>query len=75
MRRWCDSHGVRYIGGIGKNNRLREKAGALIDQAEWDYEATGRKQRPRFRRLRRGHLGQGAPVIVKAEHGALGCRW
>ena len=46
MLRWCDSHGVRYIGGIGNNNRLREKAGALIDQAEWDYEATGRKQRP-----------------------------
>ena len=35
-----------YIVGIGKNNRLREKAGALIDQAEWDYEATDRKQCP-----------------------------
>ena len=73
MLRWCEAHGVRYIVGIAKNPRLHQQAEALLEDAEREYQATGKKQRW-F-----GSVNYGAHtwdrkrrVIVKAEHTALG---
>ena len=73
MLRWCESHGVDYIVGIGGNVRLKKFASTLIEQSEAAYEQTGEKQRlfgafwyaaASWDRERR--------VIVKAEHTSLG---
>jgi hypothetical protein len=45
MLRWCESHGVEYIVGIGGNARLKQFGSALIEQAQSAYEQTGDKQR------------------------------
>ena len=73
MLRWCDDQSVRYIVGIAKNSRLREKASALMDKAGRDYRATGRKQRLFGSIFYSAHTWDVARrVIVKAEHTALG---
>jgi hypothetical protein len=69
MMRWCDRHGVSYILGVGKNNRLNGLAEPWMKQAAAGYEAEQRKQRvfadleyaaDTWDRTRR--------VILKAEH-------
>jgi len=73
MLRWCESHGVEYIVGIGGNKRLKQFGAALIEQSENAYEQAGEKQRlfdefsyaaATWDRERR--------VIIKAEHTSLG---
>jgi hypothetical protein len=69
LLRWCDRHGVGYIVGLAKNERLLALAEPLIEQAAMQYERTKQKQRVfgsveyaahTWDRVRR--------VIVKAEH-------
>jgi hypothetical protein len=73
MLRWCDSHRVDYIVGVGGNARLKRFGARLIEQAEECFDTTGDKQRlfgefayaaATWDRERR--------VIIKAEHTALG---
>ncbi len=73
MLRWCEAQGVGYIVGMARNRRLQKKAQGLLEWAEREYGATGRKQRL-F-----GSVGYGARtwdrvrrVIVKAEQSARG---
>jgi len=70
---WCENHGVDYIVGIARNDRLLDKAGHLIRVAKERFEDTQHKQR-RF-----GWVGYAAQtwtrsrqIIVKAEHTAQG---
>jgi hypothetical protein len=69
MLRWCEDHGVGYVMGLAKNDRLLALAQRLMAQALSRYEQTGEKQRlfgavpyaaESWDRERR--------VIVKAEH-------
>lgn len=73
MLRWCESHEVDYIVGIGGNVRLKQFGSTLIEQSEEAYEQTSEKQRlfdefnyaaATWDRERR--------VIIKAEHTSLG---
>ncbi|MDF7806850.1 IS1380 family transposase [Pontiellaceae bacterium B12219] len=73
MLRWCESHGVDYIVGIGGNARLKQFGARLIEQSKAAYEQTEEKQRlfsefnyaaATWDRERR--------VIIKAEHTILG---
>jgi len=73
MLRWCDSHRVDYIVGIGGNARLKGFGADHIEQAEKTFGETEEKQRlfsdfeyaaATWDRERR--------VIIKAEHTALG---
>jgi hypothetical protein len=41
---WCERNDVFYIVGIAKNSRLLEKGNRMMDQARWQYHATGKKQ-------------------------------
>jgi hypothetical protein len=69
MLRWCEDHGVGYVMGLAKNDRLLALARPLMDQAQTQHEQTQQKQRlfgevqyaaESWDRQRR--------VIVKAEH-------
>ena len=73
MMRWCEDHNVRYIVGIARNDRLREMADPLIEQAERTYQDTGARQRL-FGSVRYGAYtwDRARRVIVKAEHNVLG---
>lgn len=73
MLRWCESHGVDYIVGIGGNVRLKQFGSALIEHAKTAYEQTEEKQKL-F-----GEFNYAAAtwdrerhVIIKAEHTSLG---
>lgn len=73
MLRWCERHGVDYIIGLAKNDRINAMAQPLIEQAAEAFAATGQKQRL-FAQVRYGAHTWDHPrrVIVKAEHSALG---
>jgi len=45
LMRWCDSHGVDYVFGIGKNKVLERRIAPLMEQAEAAFALTGQKQR------------------------------
>lgn len=69
LLRWCDSHGIGYVIGIGGNPVLKKMAVGLIEDAERLFDKTQTKQRlfstvyygaGKWDRKRR--------VIVKAEH-------
>jgi len=69
MLRWCERHQVKYIVGIAKNNRLKRKARALIDQAAQQFAQTSQKQRL-FASIHyaAGSWDKPRRVIAKAEH-------
>lgn len=73
MMRWCDLHGVNYIIGLAKNERLKAKSAGLRQQAAKQFERTGRKQRlfGEFRYAAHTWDRQ-RRVIVKAEHSQQG---
>ena len=73
LLRWCDQHGVDYVIGLAKNERLNKLARRQRVTARWRYRCTGRKQRlfgefvyaaKTWDRPRR--------VIVKAEYNSHG---
>ena len=45
MLTWCEKHGVDYIVGLAKNNRLREMSKNLEAEAKHTFTATKKKQR------------------------------
>lgn len=45
LMRWCDSHGVDYVFGIGKNKVLERRIAPLMEQAEAAFAESGEKQR------------------------------
>lgn len=73
MLRWCEDHQVGYVVGLAKNSRVLSQAQDLIEQAESDYQAQGRKQRL-FGEVSYGALTWDRPrrVLVKAEHSDRG---
>ncbi|MES0875448.1 IS1380 family transposase, partial [Sinimarinibacterium thermocellulolyticum] len=70
---WCENHGVGYIVGIAKNDRLLEKAESLMRVAQQRYEASGQKQRS-FHTVHyaAGTWTRSRQVIVKAEYSDQG---
>jgi hypothetical protein len=69
LLRWCDRHGVHYIIGLAKNERLLALAEPLMEQAASQYEQTQQKQRVFGTVQYAAHTWDRARrVIVKAEH-------
>jgi hypothetical protein len=68
LMRWCERHGVRYILGLAKNERLKVISEPFMQQAEADYEQTGEKQR-QFHEIHYGaHTwDRERRILVKAE--------
>lgn len=73
LMRWCDSQGIGYVLGLGKNPVLRRHACDEIAQAERQYQRTGQPQRifGTFS-YAAGTWDRPRRVIVKAEHSAKG---
>lgn len=77
MLRWCDRHGVDYIVGLPKNSRSQEAAGAMMTQAQEDFEKTRQPQRligevdHAARTWDRWKSGR-RRVIARIEHGEKG---
>ena len=38
---WCEQHGVDFLSGLAKNQRLRRIVGAALRQAQQQWEQTG----------------------------------
>jgi hypothetical protein len=70
---WCERHGVGYIVGLAKNNRVQAEAVGLMAAAHAGFVATGAKQRL-FADLvyAAGTWDKPRRVIAKAEHGDQG---
>ena len=70
---WCERHGVGYIVGIAKNNRLLLLSEDLTDMAQSGFEVTREKQRL-FDDIvyAAGTWDKKRRVIVKAEHSSKG---
>ena len=73
LMRWCDRHGVDYLLGLARNERLQRLARRLMIQARWDYRRTAAKQRL-FEEFSYAAATWDRPrrVLAKAEHSALG---
>lgn len=73
MLRWCEEHGVGYVIGLAKNERVLGLAQPLLARAQAQYESSQDKQRV-FGEVRYGAETWDRPrrVIVKAEHGEKG---
>jgi hypothetical protein len=69
LLRWCEDHGVGYIVGLAKNNRLLALTEGLMEQARRQYESTKEKQRL-FGEVHyaAGSWDRPRRVVVKAEH-------
>jgi hypothetical protein len=69
MLTWCDQKDVKYIVGLARNSRLLEANAALMQQAEKEFNRTGKKQRL-FAAFDHAALTWKQPrwVIAKAEH-------
>jgi len=73
MLSWFDRQKIGYIIGIARNSRLNEFASALIQQAEEQFEESGKKQRlfTEFQ-YAAGTWDHSRRVIAKAEHSERG---
>jgi len=73
MMRWCDRHGVDYLLGLAKNDRLRRLARRSRVTARWRYRRGGLKQRL-FEEFPYAAETWDRPrrVIAKAEHSKQG---
>lgn len=73
MLSWCERHGVGYIVGIAKNDRLKRLARSFLEAAALAFEASGEKQRL-FGEISYAARtwGKERRVIVKAEHASKG---
>jgi hypothetical protein len=73
MFTWCEGNHVQYIVGLAKNNRLRQRAAALMRNAENVYKDSGQKQRLFDQFLYAADTwSRRRKVIVKAEHTSMG---
>ena len=75
MLRWCETHGVHYYRGWRSPSPppLHQQAKALLEHAEQEYQATGKKQRLFGSVNYEAHTwDRKRRVMVKAEHTALG---
>jgi hypothetical protein len=75
MLRWCEEHGVGYVIGLAKNERVLALAQPLMARAQVQYESSQNKQRV-FGQVRYGAESWDRPrrVLVKAEHGEKGSK-
>lgn len=73
MLSWCDKHGVDYIVGLAKNERLKALVKPLIKEAERYHEDTGQSVRW-FSDIIYGAKtwGKARRVIAKVEHSSKG---
>jgi hypothetical protein len=67
---WCETHGVDYVLGLAKNERLKAEIAGELDQAAEQYHQTGQAARvfKEFTYQTRESWSRARRVIAKAEH-------
>ena len=71
---WCESHGVQFVFGLARNQRLRKIIGAEMQQATREWNQTGRAARIfteldyKTRKRKKGGWKRERRVVAKAEH-------
>jgi len=67
---WCEAHGVEYVLGLARNERLQQEIAAEAAQAQQQFAATGQAARVfrDFRYQTRKSWSQERHVVGKAEH-------
>ncbi len=59
MLNWCERHGINYIVGLAKNQRLQRLSQSWIEQAKRQYQTEQKTQR-----LRRNWHTQRVPLFA-----------
>jgi hypothetical protein len=71
---WCEEHGVDFVFGLARNQRLRRIIGAQMHQATQEWNRTGNPARVfvefdyRTKKTRKGGWDRERRVVAKAEH-------
>jgi hypothetical protein len=69
---WCESHGVDYVFGLARNQRLRKIIGGQMWEATQQWEATGQPARVftefEYRTKTKKGWDRERRVVAKAEH-------
>ena len=71
---WCEDHGVDFVLGLARNQRLRKIIGAEMHQATQQWNQTGKPARVfsefshRTKKTKRGGWDRERRVVAKAEH-------
>ena len=70
LMRCCETHGVDYVLGLAKNERLKAESAPELEQAAAEYAATGQTARvfQEFPYQTRESWSRSRRVIAKAEH-------
>jgi hypothetical protein len=74
LMRWCEEHGVDYVLGLAKNQRLIRALGQQLHEAQTQFAQTGQAARVfrDFEYRTRNSWSQARRVVGKAEHLAKG---
>ena len=71
---WCESHGVGFVFGLARNQRLRKIIGAERNEATEQWNKTGKPARVfsefryRTKKTKKGGWDRERRVVAKAEH-------
>jgi Transposase DDE domain group 1 len=67
---WCEKHGVDYVLGFARNERLRRKIARELRQAKQEHQRTGKAARvfTEFFYRTRSSWSRSRRVVAKAEH-------
>lgn len=74
LMNWCEKHQVDFILGLARNQRLRQIIGAPMQQAQQQWQQTGKPARVfvafeyRTRKRKKGGWSRARRVVAKAEH-------
>ena len=68
--KWCEDHGVDYVLGVAKNERLKAAIAREMEQAATEFAQTGKAARvfPEFAYQTRDSWSRARRVVAKAEH-------
>jgi hypothetical protein len=71
---WCEEHGVDFVFGLARNNRLRKIIGGQMNEATEQWKQTGKPARVfkdfdyRTKKTKNGGWERARRVVAKAEH-------
>jgi hypothetical protein len=70
LMKWCEDHGVEYVLGVGKNERLKAAIAAESEQAAAEFARTGKAARifKEFAYQTLDSWTRARRVVAKAEH-------
>jgi Transposase DDE domain group 1 len=70
VMKWCEDHGVDYVLGLAKNERLKKAIAAELEEVAREYAQTGKAARvfKEFEYQTRESWTRARRVVAKAEH-------